>query len=60
MISCLHAHTIDRRLARVTNKLSLYYASLNKQPIREATVLHGGNGNFAIRQGDWVLIDGKR
>jgi arylsulfatase A len=28
-----------------------------KQPIREATVLHGGNGNFAIRQGNWVLID---
>ncbi len=26
-------------------------------PIREATVLHGGNGKFAIRQGDWVLID---
>ena len=25
-------------------------------PIREATVLHGGNGKFAIRQGDWVLI----
>jgi arylsulfatase A len=28
-----------------------------KRPIREATVLHGGNGSFAIRQGDWVLID---
>jgi arylsulfatase A-like enzyme len=28
-----------------------------KRPIREATVLHGGNGKFAIRQGDWVLID---
>jgi arylsulfatase A-like enzyme len=28
-----------------------------KQPIREATVLHGGNGKFALRQGDWVLID---
>jgi arylsulfatase A len=28
-----------------------------KHPIREATVLHGGNGSFAIRQGDWVLID---
>jgi arylsulfatase A-like enzyme len=27
-------------------------------PIREATVLHGGNGEFAIRQGDWVLITG--
>ena len=28
-----------------------------RRPIREATVLHGGNGNFAIRQGEWVLID---
>jgi arylsulfatase A len=27
------------------------------QPIREATVLHSGNGKFAIRQGEWVLID---
>jgi arylsulfatase A-like enzyme len=26
-------------------------------PIREATVHHGGSGKFAIRQGDWVLID---
>jgi len=26
-------------------------------PVREATVLHGGDGKFAIRQGDWVLID---
>jgi len=28
-----------------------------KSPIREATVIHGENGNFAIRKGDWVLID---
>ena len=28
-----------------------------RRPIREATVLHGGKGNFAIRQGNWVLID---
>jgi len=27
------------------------------QPIREATVLHGGDGKFAIRQGGWVFID---
>src|SRR6185295_5658310 len=27
------------------------------KPIREATVLHSGNGKFAIRQGDWVLIE---
>ena len=29
-----------------------------RRPLREATVLHGGGGQFAIRQGDWVLIDG--
>ena len=27
------------------------------RPIREATVLHSGGGKFAIRQGEWVLID---
>jgi len=26
--------------------------------IREATVHHSARGNFAIRQGDWVYIDG--
>lgn len=26
-------------------------------PAREATVYHSGNGKFAIRKGDWVLID---
>jgi len=30
-----------------------------KRPVREATVLHGCNGSFAIRQGDWVLIDAR-
>ncbi|MBP8911270.1 MAG: arylsulfatase [Phycisphaerae bacterium] len=29
-----------------------------KNPIREATVHHSGNGLFAIRQGDWKLIEG--
>ena len=28
-----------------------------KRPIRQATVLHGCNGSFALREGDWVLID---
>ncbi len=27
------------------------------RPLRQATVLHGGNGHFALRQEDWVLID---
>ncbi len=29
-----------------------------EKPIREATVHHSGGGMFAIRQGDWKLIDG--
>ena len=29
-----------------------------KERIREATVHHSARGNFAIRQGDWVYIDG--
>ena len=28
-------------------------------PIREATVLHTANGEFAIRQGEWIFIDAK-
>ncbi len=28
------------------------------KPIREATVHHAASGRFAIRRGDWVLIDG--
>ncbi len=29
------------------------------KPIREATILHSAKGSFAIRQGDWVLIDAR-
>ncbi len=28
-----------------------------KTPLREATVHHSARGKFAVRQGDWVLID---
>jgi arylsulfatase A len=28
-------------------------------PIREATVLHSGDGKFTLRQGSWVLIDAR-
>jgi arylsulfatase A len=28
-----------------------------QSPVREATVHHSGSGRFAIRKGDWVLID---
>ncbi len=29
------------------------------RPVREATVLHSGSGKFAIRQGEWILIDAR-
>lgn len=29
------------------------------QPLRQATVHHAGNGNLAIRKGEWVFIDAK-
>lgn len=35
---------------------ALFRADLDS-PIREATVHHGSRGWFAIRQGDWVLVD---
>jgi arylsulfatase A len=39
------------------NVLPALLGKKHRSPLREATVLHGGNGKFAIRQGDWVLID---
>jgi arylsulfatase A len=39
------------------NVLPALLGKKHSQPLREATVLHGGGGQFAIRQGDWVLID---
>lgn len=39
------------------NILPVLLGEKRDRPIREATVLHGGDGKFAIRQGDWVLID---
>jgi len=41
----------------LTNILPVLLGQKPGRPIREATVLHGGNGKFGIRQGDWVLID---
>lgn len=39
------------------NILPVFLGQSRHHPIREATVLHGGDGKFAIRQGDWVLIN---
>ncbi|MBX7104359.1 MAG: arylsulfatase [Gemmataceae bacterium] len=36
--------------------LPALFSEKRNAPVREATVLHSGQGKFAIRQGDWVLI----
>jgi arylsulfatase A-like enzyme len=39
------------------NALPTFLGEKRNHPMREATVLHSGSGKFAIRQGEWVLID---
>ena len=39
------------------NLLPLLLGTKGDTPIREATVHHSASGKFAIRKGDWVLID---
>ena len=39
------------------NILPVLLGKKSQRPVREATILHSGRTNFAIRQGDWVLID---
>lgn len=40
------------------NVLPVLLGAKLDRPIREATVHHSGSGRFALRKGDWVLIDG--
>jgi arylsulfatase A len=39
------------------NLLPILRGEKPAKPVREATVHHGFSGRFAIRQGDWVLIE---
>jgi len=39
------------------NFLPAFLQQQRKAPVREATVYTSGSGKFAIRKGDWVLID---
>jgi arylsulfatase A len=39
------------------NLLPVFLGEKHKKPIREATVHQSFSGQFAIRKGDWVLID---
>ena len=39
------------------NVLPALLGEKRERPLREAIVHHAGSGKFALRQGDWVLID---
>ena len=39
------------------NLLPVLFGQKRDQPVREATVHHAASGKFALRRGDWVLID---
>jgi len=39
------------------NVLPVLRGEPHERPVREATVHHSCSGKFAIRKGDWVLID---
>jgi len=39
------------------NLLPAFFGQKLGPPVREATVHHGASGKFAIRRGDWVLVD---
>ncbi len=39
------------------NLLPVLLGETHPKPIREATVHHSGSGRFALRRGDWVLIN---
>lgn len=41
------------------NLLPALQGKRRRAPLREATVHHSGQGKFAIRRGDWVLIFGR-
>jgi len=42
------------------NMLPVLLGNKIDQPIREATIHHSGGGVFAIRKGDWKLIEESR
>jgi arylsulfatase A-like enzyme len=39
------------------NVLPALLGAKRDQPLRDGLILHSGKGRFAVRQGDWVLID---
>jgi arylsulfatase A len=55
--SLLHAKPPADAAEDSYNILPVLLGEAHKLPLREATVLHSGHGNFGIRQGEWVLID---
>ena len=53
----LGAKLPDNAAEDSVNMLSALLGEQHTSPAREATVHHSANGKFAIRKGDWVLID---
>ncbi len=53
----LEAKVPDNAAEDSVNLLPVLLGEHLDAPIREATVHHSARGKFAIRQGDWVLID---
>ncbi len=53
----LEAKVPDNAAEDSVNLLPVLRGEHLDAPLREATVYHSARGKFAIRQGDWVLID---
>ena len=53
----LGAPLADNAAEDSLNVLPALLGEKRERPLREAMVHHAGSGKFALRQGDWVLID---
>jgi len=53
----LDAKLPDNAAEDSVNILPVLLGEKRTAPVREATIHHSAQGKFAIRQGDWVLID---
>ena len=47
----------QHRRSGSVNVLPALLGEKRERPLREAIVHHAGSGKFALRQGEWVLID---
>lgn len=57
-VAAILEHEIPENAAEDSvNMLPVFLGEKRAAPIREATIHHSARGKFAIRKGDWVLID---